>query len=293
MKKIFSFFAGLLTLLINFSATAQKNTADNKSLLWKISGKELVKPSYLFGTIHMICADDFLWTAKMKTSLDNSEKVCLEMDLDDPSVMMEAAAGLMDPGGKKLKDYFTPEQYKLVSKYVKDSLGIDIAMLEQMKPIALQTLMSSKSTSSCGNQISYEDSIMKMAQKDNKEILGLETPKEQLDALESIPADTVVNSLLEAIINNNQTDDAEYAEMIHAYKNQDIPALYTLITKSKEPGEDMGVFLDQRNKKWISRMQQKMNTSSIFFAVGAGHLWGTNGVINLLKKQGYHVEPVK
>ena len=290
MKRILTFLAGLLALFINFTSPAQEKT-DNKSLLWRISGKNLHKSSYLFGTIHQICKDDYVWTDKMKTSLDKSEKVCFEMDMDDPALMMQVATGLIDNSGKTLKDYFTPDQYQRIKSYMKDSLGMDIAMFEHMKPVALQSVISMKETQ-CDNPVSYEETIMKTAQDDKKEILGLEEAKEQLDVLETLPVDSVIKELADALENKSK-DDTEYNKMITAYKQQDIPTLYTLITQSKELGDGMDAFLDTRNKKWIPRMAEKMNKNSIFFAVGAGHLWGDNGVISLLRKDGYTIEPIK
>ena len=293
MKRLFTLAAGALAFLFNFTSKAQTNTTDNKSLLWRISGKHLSKPSYLFGTMHKICKDDYIWTDAMKTSLEKSEKICLEMDMDDPTVMMAIAGGLIDKSGKQLKDYFTPEQYKLVSQYLKDSLELDIAMFQQMKPIMLQTVMG-LSEVSCKNAVSYEENIMKTAQETDKEILGLEDPQEQLNVLESIPADSVINSVLEEVTGHkNPEGDDDYNKMIVAYKQQDIPALYQYITQSKSISDDMGEFLDVRNKKWIPRMATKMEKSSVFFAVGAGHLWGENGVISLLRNDGYKVEMVK
>ena len=81
--------------------------------------------------------------------------------------------------------------------------------------------------------------------------------------------------------------------MVTAYRQQDLPALYKMITQSKELGDDLDAFLDTRNKKWIPRMNEKMKSGSVFFAVGAGHLWGNVGVISLLRKDGYMVEAVK
>ena len=227
----------------------------------------------------------------MDESFSTSEKVCFEMDLDDPNVMMQAALGLMDNSGKKLKDYFTPAQYKLLEHYIKDSLGMQIELFEQMKPVALLSMVGTSGIN-CNNPVSYEDSLMKIAEKAKKEILGLEAPQEQLDVLESIPADSVVSQLMEAIQNNNP-NDSEFQKLITAYKNQDLPALYSLLTTTKDLSEDMGVFLDDRNKKWIPRMADKMKSCSVFFAVGAGHLYGQMGVINLLRKEGYTVEPLK
>jgi uncharacterized protein len=303
MKRMIAWIAGLLTLIVSFTSGAQsahtKSTASknekinpkDRSLLWRISGKQLTKPSFLFGTIHMICASDYLWTQKMQESLTKSEKVCFEMDLDDPTVMMEVATGLLDKSGKKLEDYFTPEQYTLLSRYIKDSLGMDIAMFAQMKPVALQSIIGTAGLN-CPNPVSYEDSIMKTAVKDKKEILGLEEPQEQLDVLESMPVDSVIKELMDQIANVKE-NDSQYTQLIKAYKEQDLPGLFTLITSSKDLGDEMGLFLDDRNKKWISRISDKMKHASVFFAVGAGHLYGRNGVINLLRKQGYTVEPLK
>lgn len=251
----------------------------------------MTQPSYLFGTIHVICPADYLWTTKMIAALNESKKVCFEMDLDDPNVMMQVATAMMDKNGKNLKDYFTAEQYDKLARYVKDSLGSDITMFQQFKPVALETLMEGK-TAGCDNPVSYEEKIMATAKQGNKEVLGLETPQEQIAVLETIPVDSVIKDVMD-VVNNKQQDAGDYDKMISAYKNQDLPALYAILKDSKEMGgNDMKNFLDERNKKWIDRMADKMEQSSVFFAVGAGHLWGTNGVINLLRKAGYKVEPI-
>lgn len=227
----------------------------------------------------------------MKESLEKSDKVCFEMALNDPAVMMQVAGGLIDHSGKKLEDYFTPVQFALIKKYITDSLSMDVAMFANLKPIALQSIIGTAGLN-CANPISYEDSIMKTALKDNKEILGLEAPQEQLDVLENIPTDTVISQLMDELQNSNK-NDTEYLQLIAAYKDQDLPTLYKLITTSNELGDNMDKFLDDRNKKWIARMNDKMQRSSVFFAVGAGHLWGDNGVISLLRKDGYTVQPVQ
>ncbi len=291
MKRTIAWIAAINCLLISFFASGQTKTADSHSLLWSITGKELKKTSYLFGTIHMICANDFLWTPAMKQSLEQSDKICFEMNLSDPAVMLQVAAGLADTSGKKLQDYFTPEQYTIVKNYIKDSLSMDIALFENLKPVALETMIGTAGIN-CANPVSYEDSLMKTAVSAGKEIIGLETPDEQLKALESIPVDTVIKQLMDEMLNNDGSD-SELNKLISAYKKQDLPELYKLITESKEVGTDMAIFLDDRNKKWIPRMAENMNNTSVFFAVGAGHLWGDLGIITLLRKAGYTVKPMK
>jgi uncharacterized protein YbaP (TraB family) len=291
MKKAFAFFISAV-IFISFSGSAQPNT-DNQSLLWRISGKGMSKPSYLFGTIHLICPDDYLWTDKMKQSLYKSEELCLEMNISDPAVLLQVAEGFIDNNGKTLKDYFTAEQYKKIQTYIKDSLGMDVAMFQQMKPMALQMLFV-KNTAGCADPVSYEEKLVQTAKEENKEVAGLEDPKEQIAVLESLPVDSVIKEVIETVTGKeNENDRNEYNKMVACYKRQDLPALYEQIQASKDLDEDLGAFLDDRNKKWIDRMTGKMEQKSVFFAVGAGHLWGQNGVINLLRKAGYTVTAEK
>src|ERR1043165_3832886 len=122
MKHLLSLF--FLPAFLVTGCKAQKAN-DNKSLLWRISGKGMAKPSYLFGTIHLLCPDDYVWTPAMEKSLGSCREVCFEMDMDDPAVLTEAASGMMDLSGKPLRDYFTEAQYRKLERFVKDSLGLD------------------------------------------------------------------------------------------------------------------------------------------------------------------------
>lgn len=286
MNRIITFLAGLIASAASLNAQAQDN-----SLLWQITGNNLSKPSFLFGTIHLICPDDYIWTEKMKSSLDRAEKVCFELDLSDPDVNMQIVAGMTDNTNKKLPDYFSTEQYKLLSRFVKDSLNMDIALFEKMKPIMLEIFISATKIN-CTNPISYEDSIMKVAEAEGKKIMGLEVPKEQITDLEHIPVETVIKYLLEDIQTATKID-TEYRQLVNAYKQQDLPGLYSLITNSSDLENEKGPLLYDRNRKWTARIMDKMEVASVFFAVGAGHLYGPLGVIELLRKKGYKIEPIK
>ncbi len=278
--------------LILFSIFSVSAFAQNtKSLLWSVSGKGMKEPSYLFGTIHLICPQDYVWTDAMKQSLNKSKEVCFEMDMDDPNIMLQIASGMIDHSGKKLKDYFSPTDYEKLEKYVKDNLGMSIELFQQMKPVALQTIFSTQS-SDCSNPVSYENNIMETAKTANKEITGLETVSEQLDLFDNLPVDSVIKDIVD-LLNGKNTDKGDFKKLTTAYKNQDLPALGKLIKESGATDKDIDGFLDVRNEKWIPRMIEKMDKTSVFFAVGAGHLYGDNGLISLLKKEGYTVTPIK
>ena len=238
----------------------------------------------------MLCPGDYLWTGAMKTSLATCDKVCFELDMDDPGLLAAAGAGMMDTSGKSLRDYFSPEQYARLRQFVLDSLGADLSMMQMMKPVMLQTLFLTKAVN-CAFPVSYEANIMEEARKSRKEVIGLETVEEQLDVFQSIPDDSAASMVLK-MADSFAESRHEFAQMLASYKAQDLPALYTLVSQSEELGDQLGAFLDDRNKKWISRIERHAQAGPVFFAVGAAHLYGEAGVISLLRKQGYTLTPV-
>jgi uncharacterized protein YbaP (TraB family) len=275
-------------LLVGAPTYAQNS---GQGLLWRITGPGLDKPSFLFGTIHLICPSDYFWTSAMQRSLDSTEQVCLEMDMDDPNLQMQIAMGLIDKSGKQLREYFSPEAYSRLERFATDSLGTNLNMLQPMKPAALVSLLTSM-TLSCSQPLSYETRIMEAAQKSGKEILGLEAASEQLELLDQMPADSIVKAVM-AMTEDMDGQRQELNLLVSAYKSQDLQRLYDLTMELNDGTADMKKFLDERNHKWISRMERHMKAKPTFFAVGAGHLWGPKGVIALLREAGYTVSPVK
>ncbi len=283
-----------IVALIGF-LPAMAGTADStRSLLWKITSKSNTKPSYLFGTIHLVCPADYIWTDAMKKSLDASEKICLEIDMDNTNALAESFGLLVDPV-KRLSDYFSATDYEKLQLYAKDSMEIDPQVLAYLKPVAVLMLLTKEAGTLCDVPVSYEENIMKTAKAKKKPIAGLETVAQQMKALESIPADTIVKYVLETINDKGEVNGAdEYYKLVNAYKLQDIEKLQEMIASSEGLAAASDALLKERNKNWIGSMANMMKSGkSIFFAVGAGHLAGTNGVITLLRQAGYTVTPVR
>lgn len=294
-------FFFILTLFAALSCsrttTAETVTKDPKanSLLWKVTGNGLSKPSYVFGTIHIICKDDFVWTNAMQQAFAVSEKVCMEMDLDDPATTFQAAAGMMSMDGKKLRDYFTPEEYARLDVWMRKENGMSLELLDMMKPAMLLTLVSGKS-GNCNSTVSYEMVLMEKAKnaKTPKEIVGLEPVSEQLEVLNSIPPDTIVKQVMAIVDHKEGGESDEFSKLINAYKTQNLMQLDSLMTISPSlQSGDRAIMLDNRNARWVDRMAKFMKGNQTFFAVGAGHLPGKQGILHLLRKAGYTVEAVR
>ena len=240
MRKLLSL---ILFLPLALAGHAQSRTTD-KSLLWQISGKSLDKPSYLFGTIHLICPDDYIWTRQMHESFKKAEEVCFEMDMDDPAVLMIIAKGMQDPSGKTLEDYFSADDYAKLSDYIRDTLGMSIAMFDSMKPTILPMIFSGRS-GHCPAPVSYEDRLMDSAKAYKKNIVGIETPEEQIAVFNSLSTDSIVKEVMD-MVNGAQSEDTTYEKLIKAYKSQDLPALNRLMNESKDLEKNKGAFLDDR-----------------------------------------------
>lgn len=287
MKKLFTIF---LYSFIAFCAFGQNNKTLENSLLWQITKKGTTQKSYLFGTIHVICAEDYFWTQKMQDAFNKSEQLCLEMDLSQKDIDMETAAQLMDFSGTVLKDYFSnAADYELVKNYIEDSLKQDIQVVERLKPVALYMMYSfGLIQAPCKqNTESYELNLVNKAQAGDKKIIGLETISQQLQALESLPTDSIIAQMIQ-IAKGKKEDHSSSTKLIAAYKQQDLASLNDLILENeKEVGMNSKILLDQRNQNWIPKLAQLMQEKSTFIAVGAGHL---KGLIALLRQQGYTVK---
>jgi hypothetical protein len=196
--------------------------------------------------------------------------------------------------GTSLKDLLNEEDYILVKEHF-ESKGIPFFLFERLKPMFLSSFLAedmSPDALSSGEMKSYEMEIYTLAEENSLETAGLETVEFQLSIFDSIPYQDQANMLVESI-RSLETEDSSYQQLIEIYKQQDIEALYNSIAaESPELGDYGDLLINDRNKLWIAKMREVMKAGPTFFAVGAGHLGGAEGVINLLKEAGYTVLPV-
>ena len=289
------FSAVLLVSLLAISAHAQ-HADENKTLLWKISGNGLEKPSYLFGTIHMLCADDAVLSSNMKKAISSCDEVYFEVDMDNLFEMIGAISKMKMTGDTTLQDLLSKEDYKKVKNYfeTKSSL-LPFSMLETFKPILAASTLEEGSLP-CENTAMMEQVIMEEAKKNKKKIQGMETMAYQAGLLDSIPYKLQAQQLVSYIdgVSTGDKEDKQMKEMFDAYKKQDLKKLEDLMV---ETDAGMAGFTDlllyHRNQNWVKKLKSLMSEKSLVIAVGAGHLPGEKGVINLLRKEGYTVTPVE
>ena len=278
----------LLILCLSFLGLMA--SAQPKGLLWKITSPKFEKPSYLYGTIHITC--DASLAEATKKALSETEKLFLELDMDDPALQMTMMQHMRMSGGKTLKSLLSEGDFKLLDDYMKRNLGMSAVLVNTVKPFMISAMFYPKMIE-CPMQ-SVEQELMKLSAQSQKEILGLETVTDQLAIFDAIPYEVQLEELIKSVKNDFVNDKAETAKLYESYATQDVELMYKLATESqnKLTSEYDDVLLDKRNKSWIPVIETQLQKQPSFFAVGAAHLGGPNGVINLLRKAGYAVEVV-
>src|SRR5262245_49086788 len=282
----------LLVALLVTAGFCTVARAEDKALLYQVSGKDLTQPSYLYGTFHLVCPADLKMTEAIQKAFSESKQLYLEIDFDDPALQSTMMQGMLLKGGKNLKDYLKPDDFTLLDAYLKRNVGNGLGQLGGLHPIALLSAMY-VSLMKCP-PASYDLTFAQLAGKDGKEVLGLETVQEQLDVLGKVPLEQQLQGLVEMA---RRPDEAskELTDLIAAYRVQDLDLLMKLMRESKFDSDTKGYedeILDKRNANWVPIIEKAAKDKSTFFAFGAAHLAGEKGVVSLLRAKGYTVKPL-
>lgn len=289
MKKLFKSIAVVAVVLISNGVFAQAKKAasvplNEKSLLWEISGNGLSKSSYLYGTIHMICGNDYFLSDKTKKAFTASDNLVLEINFSDPK---ELSTGQQLAYGKEpLSKTLSPQQLNELDVLLQKRTGMTVKQVDKFSIMAVMSLITMKSYG-CADIKSYEMEFVEMAKESQKNVSGFETVLAQMAFLSNAYSDAEVITMLQ------ESNDDDTKKRVQNYIQENLPEIYKDLTAPKVMNENTKKWmLEIRNANWAVKMPEMMKDKSTFFAVGAGHLLGEQGVINLLRKKGYIVKPI-
>jgi uncharacterized protein YbaP (TraB family) len=301
MYKHFYLFA---FVIINFlscaSESSEKETEadqikdvvvkNGNSLLWKIEGNGCT-PSYMYGTMHMINKEYYHFTDGMRERIASSKAIMMEVG-GMPNPFETLSLMTLDSGD--VRDYFSPEQMKIVVEFFDKEMNQSPEEFYQlygsMKPFFL--LQSITQTYFDKGSQSYDLDIMGIAAEEGIPLLGFESIQEQLGFFDKIPKESMAQMVIESI-ENFEEEKKETQKMMKIYSEQKVDKLIPMIKKqSPEFMEFENLFLYDRNKAWIPTIKEQVKDKQCFIAVGAAHLFGEGGVIDLLEKEGYTLTAV-
>ncbi len=264
-----------------------------KSLLWKVTGPGVARPSYLFGTAHSRDERAFRFSDSVWIAMGRADVVAGELDLEKGRQNAMAMMNIMLlPDGKKLQDLYAEKEWQRIDAHLKEDLGAMAAMVQRMKPFFVMAMLTEAQMGTDREKV-LDDHILSTARAQGQRVIGIETFEEQVRAMDALPLVEQAQMLLEYV--DSEGDAAEDLNaLIDAYEAQDLDAMMEITENSGQLPKGMEkALLTERNHRMAHRLDSIMRGGeNVFFAVGAAHLPRKDGLITLLRDKGYTVEPV-
>lgn len=280
-------------------------------LLFEISGHGLTAPSYIVGTYHLAPVSFVDSIPGMRQAMADTQQTYGELMMDEmfsPDSIAFMQQAMMLPDGMTLDKLLTADEMSRLNAYMKQLLGMDMTnpllaqQMGKLTPIALHTslmmLNYMKKTGQIDPQNGFDNYFQKEAHAQGKGVGGLETMAFQVETLYKGQSLERQKELLMCEIDNAAFMEEMADGVIRAFYAQDIEAIKEAMDKklnnscdSSPEEEDM--LINNRNADWLTKMPALMAQKPTLFAVGAGHLPGEKGVLNLLRQAGYTVKGVR
>jgi hypothetical protein len=241
-----------------------------------------------------MCKEDFTITPILRKSLLSTKQFYGELKMDDPGMQQQMMKEMMLKD-KTLESLMTPEDFTTVNEAFYKITGTPIKVFNQYKPFMSLSLLY-LSMAPCTEKVQPETEFVNIATENKLPILGLETVADEMRAIDKSPLDSQVDGLKKMVLNFDSVK-AETKAMADLYKSGNIDSIFNFVISSGS-NSGMGQNMEKdliidRNNTWLPLIKKAIITKASFFAVGAGHLGGKTGLVNLLRKQGYKVTPVK
>jgi uncharacterized protein YbaP (TraB family) len=282
MKKVFPPLLTLLIVFSFFSSFAQEKSYPN-SLLWRISGNGLHQPSYIFGTMHLNDKRLFHFPDSLYYFLHRANEFAMEIDMDELNNRIinfntTDTSGLL----KEVKQ----DHYKKLALELETRYGIPADQVTKKQAWLYKQMLQAPVKTKAGEMDNFVDIYLyNIAKNDGKKLAGIETIEDQMELYQDFGDEL---SLHNKFFRKKEKEIKE--KLISIYINQDLNAINQWF-QMMEPTERFRV-LTKRNLKMADRIKEMSAGKSCFFAVGAAHLPGEDGLIELLTAKGFKVEPV-
>lgn len=288
IKKII--FSVVLYVIFSSSLVA----SEDRALFWRVDSAQATV--YLLGSIHV--ADDSFYPlrAEIEQAFAASETLVVEVDINSPQSVASFAQLMQNEaaysGGETLRDHVSKKTYDELQAYLK-TLGIAPALVENKKPgMVVLTLAAIQAQQAGLNPEQGIDLHFTNAAGSHKKILALETMAEQLKIFLDIEdADLLLQDSFYAL----ETVQEEMGAMVNAWKQGDEKALHKLLFDDvlNENPAIISLYEPlyfQRNIKMTNSIKAYLKQKGRYFVVvGAGHLIGEKGIVQLLRNAGYQL----
>ncbi len=288
-------------LFLSISLTACSKPKQDTGLLWEISGNNLEEPSYLFGTHHLVPLSFLDSIEGLDEAFLATEQTIGELDMNNVGEMqMQLMVASLMPEEYSYTTLLSEEDQQILDETLKEYIGAGLDQFGQMKPAMLNTLLSvmmyKKLYPSDEEGLSMDEHFQKEARDRYRQTLGLETVQDQIEVLFDLqPIERQAESLL-CTIKNLDYGKKQMDKLMTAYYAQDLAAMAQLYEEDDPNNpcpstqEEKDELNKVRNDKWMDKLPEMIHKKPSFIAVGCLHLVGDDGLISLLRREGYTVE---
>ncbi len=300
----------LADLRVNDAATYEKikdaaaAIPNADAVFWKVE-KDGVPPSYLLGTMHMADPRVVDIPDSAKAAFADADTLVIEStEVLDPKA---AAAALyarpeltMFTDGKSIYDFLKPDEKAALEAQLIER-GIPLFAVSKMKPwmvTSFVALPSCELERKADGAAFLDQQLAKDAQATGKTLVGLETMAEQLEVMASLPVEFHVKGLVEMLKDPQKSEDM--METLIVLYDEGHPGWIGPLTEYLYPEDEAGFSMEEFERKMIiernhtmdERVQPTLEKGNAFVAVGALHLSGNDGLVELFRKRGYTVSPL-
>ncbi len=276
-------FITLLTII--FIGLFLSPTTKGQSLLWEISGNGLEKSSYLFGTVHLSDQRVFNFNDSVFAKIDECDAFTMEIEAT-PENMKEIGNSIFLEDGKTIDQMLSIEDYANLKIFFKNKLDLNLDGLKIFTPMSIVSMTTSKLVKSDMNTF-VDNFLYQYAQSKNKKTFSVEPLQLQIDLMKNVPAEYLLD-----VANEWDTYQGITDNLIAAYAKEDMEALIKIMFSDSGFKKMEDEFIWDRNITMADSIDLFVNRQSTFVAIGTGHLPLKGGVIDLLRKKGYEVNPI-
>ncbi len=288
-------FLFLVVLTACRTARAQATQVPSFSphaLLWRISGNGLQKPSYLFGTMHLNDKRLFRFDDSVYRAIEKTDGLAIEVNPDEMAAYFVNQLFDQLENGKKLQDildehYFNRNRNALAKKFNKPAEEISASDVVREKNKWMSEYMQK------GEMPTFMDAYLyNIARRQGKWVGGIEDLIDQTGLMSDLIDQSDINYLLATDSSTRMSNGNRSIEkMISMYSNQDIDGIESM-SSEQSTAEAKDMLLIRRNVKMARRIDSLISIRTMFLAIGAAHLPGDSGVISLLRRKGFILDPV-
>jgi uncharacterized protein YbaP (TraB family) len=267
-----------------------QNKKNAQSLLWRITGNGLQKPSYLYGTVHLRNKQLFNFGDSLYKSLENVDAFAMELD---PEEMSSAVVDQLQKNERKvyLKDKLNKADFDKLKKRLRKEYNVNAEDMTVKEFYSLKERLILPEGSPDDMSTFMDAYLYSIAKGQGKPVVGLEDIQDQLDGFDEDEIEDVDPRDVKQLFRQIEMGRDYVKQMLNWYLEQDIESLQVYSQLSSSDRQDT-IFM-KRNQKMASRFDSLIRQNeSYFVAVGAAHLAGDHGVISLMNRKGYTVEPV-